>query len=231
MCGRFALTISPTALAKMFQLADITPLEARYNIAPSQPVASVVQPPESSERTLKTFRWGLIPPWAKDPTIGNRLINARSETVAEKPAFRDAFKTKRCLIPANGFYEWQKQTTRKQPYFIRLHDAEALALAGLYQCWTAPDPPGQTTIESCTILTTAANQLMQPLHHRMPVIINPADYPLWLDTSLHKPKLFQKLFTPFPAQKMTAHPVSPLVNSPRNNTPQCLKPIDEPNLF
>ena len=207
----------------MFQLDDVSPLEARYNIAPSQPVASVVQDIESSRRRLKTFRWGLIPPWAKDPALGSRLINARSETVAEKSAFLEAFKTRRCLIPADGFFEWQKQAPRKQPYFIRLRDAEALALAGLWQSWRAPD---RTTIESCTILTTAANDLMQPIHNRMPVIVDPADYQLWLDTAAAKPQLLRKLFTPFPADKMTAYPVSTVVNNPRNNTPQCLQPIE-----
>jgi len=223
MCGRFALTISPTALAKLFQLDDVSSLEASYNIAPSQPVASVVQPDDSSERILKMFRWGLIPHWAKDPAIGNRMINARCETVAEKPAFRSAYKSKRCLIPADGFYEWQKLKRGKQPFFIHLHDKIPMAFAGLYQHWHAPD---ETVIESCTILTAAANDLMKPIHDRMPIIVAPADFPLWLDNITYKPKQLEKLLQPFPADKMIAYPVSTFVNSPRNNTPQCLEPID-----
>ena len=233
MCGRFALTISPTALAKLFQLDDVSSLEASYNIAPSQPVASVVQPEDSSERILKMFRWGLIPHWAQDPAIGNRMINARCETVAEKPAFGGAYKSQRCLIPADGFYEWQKLTTGIQPYFIHLRDKTPMIFAGLYQRWRAPD---DFTIESCTILTTAANDLIKPIHDRMPVIIDTSDFPLWLDNTTYKPKQLEKLLQPFPAEKMTTYPVSTFVNSPRHNTPQCLKQIDpdtssEKNLF
>ena len=233
MCGRFALTISPTALAKLFQLDDVSSLEASYNIAPSQSVASVVQPEDSSERILKLFRWGLIPHWAQDSAIGNRMINARSETVAEKPAFRSAYKSKRCLIPADGFYEWQKLTTGKQPWFIHLRDQIPMAFAGLYQHWRAPD---DTVIESCTILTTAANDKIKPIHDRMPVIIDPTDFPLWLDNTTYKPKDLEKLLQPFPSDKMTTYPVSTFVNSPRNNSSQCLDQIEsdtssDKNLF
>ncbi len=223
MCGRFALTISPTALAKLFQLDDVSSLESNYNIAPSQPVASVVQLEDSSERILKMFRWGLIPHWAKDSAIGNRMINARSETVAEKPAFRSAYKSKRCLIPAAGFYEWQKLDRAKQPWFIHLRDKIPMVFAGLYQRWQAPD---ETVIESCTILTTAANDLIKPIHDRMPVIIDPANFPLWLDNTTYNPQQLEKLLQPFPAEKISTYPVSNFVNSPRNNTPQCLKKID-----
>ena len=228
MCGRFALTISPTALAKLFQLDDVSSLEARYNIAPSQPVASVVQPEDSSGHILKMFRWGLIPSWAQDPAIGDRMINARSETIAEKPAFRSAYKSHRCLIPADGFFEWQKLNRGKQPYFIHLRDQTPMVFAGLFQCWHAPD---ESVIESCTILTTAANDLMKPIHDRMPVIIAPDDFPLWLDNATYKPQQLERLLQPFPAEKMTAYPVSTFVNSPRHNTPQCLESLNGTTFF
>jgi len=232
MCGRFALTISPTALAKLFQLDEVPVLEPRYNIAPSQAVAAVIKGREEAKRILKWMQWGLIPFWAKDPGIGMKMINARAETAAEKPAFRDAFSHKRCLVPASGFYEWQKIGKEKQPYFIRLRDEECFAMAGLWQRWESKDGH---TIESCNILTTDSNALMTPIHNRMPVIIDPHHFELWLDCARAAKDRLQQLLTPFPAHRMEAFPVSKSVNRPAHDAPDCVAPLPEssagPELF
>ena len=222
MCGRFALTISPTVLAKLFELATEPNLKPRYNIAPTQDVAAVRLSPDGSERVLDTLRWGLIPRWAQDPAVGARLINARSETVAEKPAFKEAFKKRRCLLPADGFYEWRKTGGKKQPVFIRRKDTSPLALAGLWELWRGP---GNEEIESCTILTTTANTFLKPIHERMPVIIDAGNFEPWLDTGIRKPELLQELFKPCPVSLLTAYPVSTIVNSPKYDNPRCLEPI------
>jgi putative SOS response-associated peptidase YedK len=225
MCGRFALITPGEEIAETFQLAETPALAPRYNIAPTQPVAAVRIAPHSphdqQRRELALLHWGLIPTWAKDPSIGARLINARSETAAEKPSFRSAFKYRRCLVPADGFYEWQKVDGQKQPYFIRLHEEGPLAIAGLWEHWQSPDG---SEIESVTLLTTAANDMVRPLHDRMPVIIAPADYALWLDTAVQKPDQIQRLLRPYPGA-MLAYPVNPLVNNPRNDTAACLQPL------
>ncbi len=227
MCGRFALTISPAVLAKLFKLATEPNVTPRYNIAPTQDVAAVRLSADGSERVLDTLRWGLIPSWANDPAIGARLINARCETVAEKPAFKEAFQKRRCLIPADGFYEWRKPpgkktTAKKQPMFIRRKDDAPLVLAGLWELWRGP---GADLVESCTILTTAANALVQPIHDRMPVIIDPNHIDLWLDASGQIPERLTQLFKPYYPDQLTAYPVSTLVNSPKNDDPRCLVPI------
>jgi putative SOS response-associated peptidase YedK len=230
MCGRFALTISPTVLAKLFKLATEPNLKPRYNIAPTQDVAAVRLSPDGSERVLDTLRWGLIPRWAKDPAIGSRMINARCETVAEKPSFKDAFQKRRCLIPADGFYEWRKPADKKpsgkkQPMFIRRPDDSPLLLAGLWELWRGP---GADRIESCTILTTAANALVKPIHDRMPVVIDPKHIDLWLGATQDL-ELLTPLFQPFPPAQLTAYPVSPFVNSPKNDDPRCLEPLPTPS--
>ncbi len=222
MCGRFALTISPTALAKLFELDEVPELEPRYNIAPSQAVAAILRGQEEARRLLRMMQWGLVPFWAKDPGIGARLINARAETAAEKPAFRDAFARKRCLIPASGFFEWQKRDQDKQPYFIRPRGEECFALAGMWQRWQGKD--GQV-IESCSILTTGANDLMRPIHDRMPVILQPDRHALWLDTAVNDPERLSPLLKPYPATAMTAYPVSKRVNRPAHDTPDCIAPL------
>ena len=227
MCGRFALMTPTEALAKLFgvpetAVAALPPSVPRYNIAPTQPVVAI-RLDEHGERDLTFFHWGLIPSWSKDIQIGSRMINARSETVTEKPSFRTAFKRRRCLIPADGFYEWQKQADGKQPMFIRPTDGEErpFALAGLWEFWSDPDGG---TIQSCTILTTTPNELMAPIHNRMPVIVEPEDFDLWLHPE-PDPEQGLHLLRPYPAEKMVAYPVSTLVNNPRHDNPECIQPI------
>jgi putative SOS response-associated peptidase YedK len=222
MCGRFTLTDPDPEVAVQFGLAEMPALEPRYNIAPTQPVAAVRVVAEAAARELVLLRWGLIPFWAKDPEIGARLINARAETVAEKPAFRDAFKRRRCLVVADGFYEWQKQEGKKQPFYIRLRAGRPFAFAGLWERWRAADA---SIVESCTLLTTGPNELMRPLHNRMPVILRPGDYELWLDPAVGQAELLQPLLVPYPAEEMEAYPVSRRVNSPDNDDPACVEPL------
>ena len=222
MCGRFALIVSGEAVAEQFQLTETPFLAPRYNIAPTQPVAAVRLAPHSTQRELTHFHWGLIPSWAKDTKMSARMINARAETVADKPSFRAAFKRRRCLIPASGFYEWQQQSSGgKQPIFIQAHDGSLLALAGLWETWHSPDG---SEIDSCTILTTEPNELMAPIHNRMPVIIEPADFAMWLDPG-DRPEDGLHLLRPYPASQMTTTPVSTHVNSPRNDDAQCIQPL------
>lgn len=227
MCGRFALMTPAEQLAMQFGLpetavATLPPSVPRYNIAPTQPVVAI-RLAEDGQRELTFFHWGLIPSWAKDIKIGSRMINARSETVTEKPSFRTAFKRRRCLIPADGFYEWQKQANGKQPMFIRPAESEErpFALAGLWEVWRDPDG---SALQSCTILTTTPNELMAPIHDRMPVIVEPEDFDLWLNPE-PDPEQGLHLLRPYPAEKMTAYPVSTVVNNPRNETPDCIQPI------
>jgi putative SOS response-associated peptidase YedK len=223
MCGRFALIDSGEAIAETFELSEVPPLAPRYNIAPTQPVAAVRIAPHQGQggqqRELAMLYWGLIPSWAKDPTMGSRLINARSETAAEKPSFRAAYKYRRCLVPASGFYEWQKVNGQKQPYFIHLQQEGPFAIAGLWEHWQGADG---SEIESVTLLTTRANALVQPVHDRMPVIIAAADYSLWLDTAVQHAGELQHLLGPYPAEEMAAYPVSMMVNNPRNEGEECL---------
>ena len=226
MCGRFTLRKEESVIREAFELSEVPTLEPRYNIAPTQLVPTVVRPkvsaqsPEQSEqRQFLSLRWGLIPSWAKDPAIGARLINARSETVTEKPSFRAAFRQRRCLVLADGFYEWQRQERKKQPFYFRLQDGQPFAFAGLWERWKAPN--GEA-IESCTILTTEANELLRPIHDRMPVILDPKDYELWLDPEVQKPEPLQQLLRPYRSEGMTTYPVSTQVNNPSNNSPECI---------
>ena len=216
MCGRFALITPGAILAEQFQLAETPELTPRYNIAPTQPVVAVRLTPQSGARELTLFCWGLIHSWAKDKKMSGRMINARAETAAEKPAFRAAFKRRRCLIPADGFYEWQKQNGQKQPMYIHARDGLPLALAGLWETWHAADG---SVIDSCTILTTTPNELIAPIHNRMPVIVAPEDYTTWLDPT-PDPELGRHLLRPYPTAQMTAYPVNTYVNSPpQRSTP------------
>ncbi|WP_096599020.1 SOS response-associated peptidase family protein [Calothrix sp. NIES-2100] len=226
MCGRFTLNQTAAALAQAFDLEAVPELAAQYNIAPTQMVATVVHKPESDKCQFQQLRWGLIPSWAKDPGIGAKLINARAETVAEKPSFRSAFKHRRCLVLADGFYEWEKQQHKKQPFYFRVQNGQPFAFAGLWEKWQSPS--GEE-ITSCTILTTTANEVLQPIHDRMPVILAANDYNLWLDPQQQKPEVLQPLLRPYPAGAMTSYPVSTLVNKPQHNTPECILPIDENN--
>ncbi len=222
MCGRFTLTDPNVDLAVQFGLPQIPDMPPRYNIAPTQPVAAVRVAAADQAREMVMLHWGLIPFWAKDPKIGARLINARSETAAEKPSFRAAFQRRRCLVIADGFYEWQKQNGTKQPFFIHLRDSRPFAFAGLWERWQGPD---SDLVESCTLLTTEPNDLLRLVHNRMPVILHPDDYTLWLDPTVQNRDLLQPLMRPFPPQEMEAYAVSRFVNSPNNDTLKCIEPL------
>ncbi len=222
MCGRFTLRTPQGVLVEQFRLKSIPPLQPRYNIAPTQQIG-VVREREPAQREFAWMQWGLVPRWAKDPSGAGQMINARSETAAEKPAFRDAFRRRRCLIVADGFYEWKKAGKAKQPYYIRLKDGRPLAFAGLWERWG----DGDEKLESCTILTTSANELCAPMHDRMPVILGPADYDRWLDAALVDPAELKYMLEPHPADEMIAEPVSPRVNSVANDDMGCIEAIEE----
>jgi putative SOS response-associated peptidase YedK len=211
MCGRYAQRTDPKRLAKVFGVAEATEVEPRYNIAPTQEVLAVHQTADGREMTF--YKWGLVPSWAKDTSIGARLINARSETVEEKPAFRQAFKRRRCIIPADGFYEWQRTGGMKQPFFFRMRDESPFGFAGLWERW---EGNGSQAINSCAILTTEANEVLRPVHDRMPVILHPDDYELWLGADARELELVKEVLRPYPAEEMVGYPVSSSVNSPRN---------------
>ena len=221
MCGRFSLTADVNAVQESFPWVNIPPdLTPRYNITPTQPVAVIAN---DGKNKLDYYTWGLIPSWAKDPEIGSRLINARSETLAEKPSFRSAFRRRRCLILADGFYEWQQQPQSKQkiPMYIKLTSGKPFGFAGLWEVWNSPDG---SMILSCTIITTQPNDLMQPIHNRMPVILPPTTYETWLQPGDQNPVNLANLLAPYPADEMQAYPVSTLVNSPANDLPACILP-------
>jgi putative SOS response-associated peptidase YedK len=235
VCGRYTLLAQADELATEFNLSEAPAFTPRYNIAPTQEVpvirlggaapprmAVVRQSETGGGRRLDILRWGLIPHWAKDAKFGYRTINARAETVATQPAFRDAFRKRRCLVPANGFYEWRRLLEGgkevKQPHYIRRRDGRPLALAGLWDRWVAPD--GET-IESFTIITTEANDLVRPLHNRMPVILRPEDYEAWLNPETRLEQL-GALLRPCPADWLIEGEVSRQVNNPRNDDPRCI---------
>jgi putative SOS response-associated peptidase YedK len=221
MCGRFTLAITPEQLREAFPWLEASQAPPpRYNIAPSQPVAVI---PNDGNRRLDFFVWGLVPSWSKDPKIGDRMINARAETLAEKPSFRAAFRRRRCLIPANGFYEWKAvpESKRKTPYYIQLKESKPFAFAGLWENWFAPDG---SQLLSCAIITTRPNALMEAIHNRMPVILPEAAYETWLSPNEAGPDELLPLLAPYPAAEMQAYPVSTLVNSPANDLPDCILP-------
>jgi putative SOS response-associated peptidase YedK len=222
MCGRFTLTVDPSDLKEAFYWvnfgsADFTP---RYNIAPTQGVPVVTN---NGENKLDFFTWGLVPFWAKDPSIGSRMINARAETISEKPSFRNAFKRRRCLILADGFFEWQKlpDSKTKIPTYIQLKDGKPFAFAGLWEDWHSPDG---SQILSTTIITTQPNELVKPIHNRMPVILPESAYEAWLTPGEVDTRTLIPLLIPFDADHMDAYPVSRLVNNPRNDSPDCILP-------
>jgi putative SOS response-associated peptidase YedK len=223
MCGRFTLTVNPAEADEIFN-RYIFPQQfmPRFNIAPTQPVLVI---PNDDQNTADFFIWGLIPMWAKDPAIGNRLINARGETLAEKPAFRGSLKHKRCLILADGFYEWKGAPGRKTktPFFIHMKDRKPFAFAGLWDSWNGPDG---SQVKSCTIITTVPNDLTAIIHNRMPVILHPRDYAKWLDPSAQTPDQLKPLIKPFPADMMDAYPVGTLVNTPANDIPDLIVPVE-----
>jgi putative SOS response-associated peptidase YedK len=221
MCGRFTLTASREALHNLFPLFDLPDLEPRYNVAPTQGVLAVRQQAGTNQPEATTLHWGLVPSWADDAKIGNRLINARAETAPDKPAFRSAFRQRRCLIVADGFFEWQKVDRRKQPYLFRLREGGPFAFAGLWERWDRGEQP----VESCTVLTTTANALVKPVHERMPVILSPDDFARWLDPRVQKDPELVELLRPFPADAMSATPVGLRVNNARYDDPGCIAPL------
>ena len=221
MCGRFALLSPGLDIANQFGITLAFDVAPRYNIAPTQPVLAIRNHPHTQTREATFFRWGLVPSWAKDLSFGARLINARGETVAEQASFRAAFKRRRCLIPATGFYEWQRVGSGKQPIYIHSANGRPFGLAGLWETWH--DAEGGE-IDTCTIITTTPNALMEPIHNRMPVILDPADYSMWLEPG-ERPNDSLHLIRPYPAAKMNTYPVSPFVNSPRNESAQCIQPV------
>ncbi len=217
MCGRFALIVDASVLADVFDVDPPRELRPRFNIAPTQGVG-IVRAGADRDREWATVRWGLVPSWAKDESIGARMINARGETVAEKPSFRAAARSRRCLIPASGFYEWVTTDGGKQPHFIHFADARPFAFAGLWERWSkGPEP-----LDSCTIITTTPNDLVATLHDRMPVILPRDRFDEWLAPSPLTAERLAELLVPHPAAGMEAYPVSTHVNRPANDDPQCI---------
>jgi putative SOS response-associated peptidase YedK len=236
VCGRYAASRNPDDLVEEFEI-DEKPeqlLPASYNVAPTQDVYAVVerpprdQPEDPPRRSLHVVRWGLVPSWAKDPKIGNRMINARMESVAEKPAFRRAFAKRRCLLPADGYFEWYGETKgKKQPFFIRPSDGGVLAMAGLYELWKDPNAPeGEDPwLWTCTVLTTSAPDDLGRIHDRMPLLVEKARYAEWLDPASDDPDELAGLLVPAAPGRLTAYPVSTEVNNVRNDGPQLVEPI------
>jgi putative SOS response-associated peptidase YedK len=223
MCGRFTLTVDPDQLREAMPWLEIpSGLRPRYNIAPSQPIAVVAN---NAENRLDFFAWGLIPSWAKDTQIGNRMINARAETLSDKPSFRNAYRRKRCLILADGFYEWKAEVKDgkqiKIPMYIRMMDGRPFAFAGLWDLWNSTDG---SQIYSATIITTEPNEILKPIHNRMPVILPAETYPTWLTPSEMAAEKLQHLLKPYPPDLMTFYPVSRRVNDPANDNPDVIQP-------
>jgi putative SOS response-associated peptidase YedK len=218
MCGRYMLTTPVDALRQLFLFTELPNLAPRYNIAPTQEVPIVRRSHDGAARELLMVRWGLVPYWADDPKIGNRLINARAESVARAPAFREAYRRRRCLVPADGFFEWRKDGRARQPLLVRRKDQAPFAFAGLWERWAQP---GGAVLRSCTIITCPPNALISPVHDRMPVILAPGDLERWLDPEADG----RELLGPCPAEWLEALPVSPRVNSPQNDDPECILPL------
>jgi putative SOS response-associated peptidase YedK len=224
MCGRFTLTVDADSIQTHFPWLDFVPQQIvpRYNIAPTQPIAVV---PNDGRKAVDHFIWGLIPFWAKDPSIGSKMINARAETLAEKNSFKNAYKRRRCLVLADGFFEWAQVPGQKikQPYYFRMEDGAPFAFAGLWEEWNSPEG---SQLKSATIITTDPNPLVRQVHVRMPVILQPQDYPLWLATEEKTPEALQHLLTAYPAEEMIAYPVSTSVNSPNNDFLENIQPLE-----
>jgi|HubBroStandDraft_3_1064219.scaffolds.fasta_scaffold04476_4 putative SOS response-associated peptidase YedK len=222
MCGRYTLSSPVEIVADLFGLAAAPELAPRFNVAPTQaaPVVRVETP--GAQPTLALLRWGLVPYWAKEAAIGNRLINARSESAAEKPAFKHSLRKQRCLVVADGFYEWKKEGAQKQPYLIRRRDRLPFAFAGLWARWRSPEGP---PLETFTILTTTPNDLLRPLHDRMPVIVERDAYATWLDPAVGDLDRLGSLLAPASSDGWEAVPVSRAVNSPAHDAPDCIEPL------
>ncbi len=224
MCGRFANAIPSSILTEYFSLSEEPAIPPRWNIAPTQ-IVPIIKQDEGGGRKLDMARWGLVPHWAKDLAIGNRLINARSETVHEKPAFRQAIRSHRCLVPASGFFEWVKTTKARVPYYISMKDGVPMAFAGIWDVWNESDGKA---VETFSILTTSANSLVMPIHDRMPVMFQPSDFDLWLDRSMNDPEKLCPLYQPCSSEILQSWQVSSVVNSPAHETEDCLLPVNGP---
>lgn len=222
MCGRFTLKTPAHDLAKLFDGLNFGNLQPRYNVCPTQ-MSACIRADADGANEVTMLRWGLVPAWADDLKIGAKMINARSETVASKPSFRSAFKRRRCLVLADGFYEWKKEGKAKQPFYISQVDGNAFALAGLWESWT--DAESDLTYETFTVLTTEANQTMQPLHHRMPVFLNSEDYSVWLDPEFKEASVLESLLVPCAEDRLQAWQVEKIVNKPANDRPECILPL------
>lgn len=225
MCGRFTNNAKPEQIKKEFKVGTKNPnlFQPRYNIAPTQMIDVVLEP--DSERLLSQLKWGLVPSWAKDAEIGSRMINARAETITEKPSFREAFRQRRCVIPASGFYEWQKmEKGAKQPYYFYLKDKEVFGFAGLWEEWL--DKTNGELFETCTIITTGANEVLKPVHERMPVILKADNYDQWLDPKENDTDKLQKLLISYPAKEMASYPVSRGVNITSSNSAELILPVN-----
>lgn len=219
MCARYSLSRPDGSLVEMFGVAEVPEIAPRWNVAPTQDAPVVVEGPRGVRR-VEMRRWGLVPPWAKDPSFGARTINARAETAAEKPAFRAAMRSRRCLVPVDGFYEWTGEAGARQPWHVRMRSRGTFALAGLYEHWAK----GEDVRETFTILTTDANDVLRPLHDRMPVVVAPADFATWLDPDLRDAERLRPLLRPYPPEEMEAVRVSRWVNDPRHDDAGCLEP-------
>jgi putative SOS response-associated peptidase YedK len=224
MCGRYTLKSRADIIAETFGVPVPATLPERFNIAPSLQVLAIREQAGSHQRELVALQWGLVPFWADDPEIGSKMTNARSETAATKPAFRASFRSRRCLIVADGFYEWQPRNGTKQPYYIRLKSGRPFGMGGLWERWEKHGEP----LETCTILTCDANESMLAIHDRMPVVIPPESFDIWLDPDIHDPGRLARLLRPFHPDEMTAYPVSTLVNNVRNDSAACIEPVAMP---
>ena len=222
MCGRFALIVDASVLADVFDVDPPRELKPRFNIAPTQTIP-IVRAGVKKKRECAMVRWGLVPAWAKDAKIGARMINARGETVAEKPSFRSAIASRRCLIPADGFYEWVRTGGGKQPHYIHFADGRPFAFAGLWERWNKGEGG---PLDTCTIITTSPNELIENLHDRMPVILPPNHFEDWLEPEPLALSRLQDLLVPYPAEGMEAYPVSTYVNKPANDGPECVARVD-----
>ena len=222
MCGRFSLALPAQTIAEFFKTLVLQAVPPRYNIAPTQDVLAIRARAEENGRYAQPLRWGLVPSWSKDIKIGAKLTNARSETLGQKPSFRNAYKYRRCLIPTDGFYEWKRDGAGKQPYFFHAADKSPLGFAGLWEHWSGPS--GEE-LETCTIITTDANRLMAPVHHRMPVILKPEDYDRWLDPGQRDRAKLESLLVPCPDGLLAAYPVGTHVNRAGNEGPKCIEPM------
>lgn len=224
MCGRYKLTVSWAEIHRVYNLTNSVNLPARYNIGPTQHVLAIIYDAETKEHRGEMLRWGLIPAWAKDAKINYNLINAKAETVATKPAYRKAFQSGRCIIPADGFYEWQKLDAKhKQPYAIMMKDRSVFGFAGLWEKWT--DKASGEVICSCTIITTEPNALCAPIHNRMPAILDPADYAQWLGVQSVSNDALQVMLKPFPAEQMECFKIGTKIGNVKYDEPSLVEPL------